>query len=74
MLSVRACANPEPNVIKIVLPKRLARIRRSVETKRLESLKQFHESLKKTAKEETDLVKELLNKDWSDDEEEKDSA
>ena len=70
MLSVRACANPEPNVIKIVLPKRMTRIRRSVETKRLDSLKQFHESLKKTAKEETDIIKELLNKDWSDEEDE----
>ena len=70
MLSVRACANPEPNVIKIVLPKRMTRIRRTVETKRLDSLKQFHESLKKTAKEETDIIKELLNKDWSDEEDE----
>lgn len=69
MLSIRACANPEPNVIKIVLPKRMTRIRRSVETKRMESLKKIHESLKKTAKEETDLIKELINKDWSDDEE-----
>jgi hypothetical protein len=68
MLTVRCCATPEPKQ-SIRLPKRVERIRRAVESKRLDSLKEFHEALKKTAKDEHEFVKGFFSKTqemWSD--------
>ena len=72
MLTIRACSSaPNEKTISIRLPRRLTRIRRNVETKRMESLKTFHESLKKIAREEHDLLKSLVeSKNDNEDEDE----
>jgi hypothetical protein len=62
MIAIRCCANPKPETPAIKLPKRLARARRVVESKRMDSFRQFHESLKKTAKDEQDFIKDLFDK------------
>ena len=59
MLAIRCCATPEPT---FKLPKRLARIRRVAETKRMDTLRNLHEALKKTAKDEHEFVKDLFVK------------
>jgi len=75
MLSVRCCSAPTP---RVRLPKRVERIRRVVESKRMDSLKEFHEALKKTAKDEHEFVKDFFNKTqemWKDiSEEDKDET
>ena len=74
MLLVRACAAPEPKSQPVFkLPKRLARARRVAESKRMDSFKEIHEALKKTAKEEQQFIKDFIGKTrdmWRDDEEE----
>jgi len=73
MLLVRACAVPEPNKTQPVfkLPKRLARARRVAESKRMDSFKEIHEALKKTAKEEQKFLKDFFGGDkWRGDEDE----
>ena len=45
-----------------MLPKRLARVRRAMESKRLDSFKEVHEALKKTAKEEREFLKSFFDK------------
>ncbi|NBS69755.1 hypothetical protein EBT31_12710 [bacterium] len=60
MLSVVACANPPPKVFKI--PKRLARLRRTIESKRMDTLHKLHDTLKDAAKEEADIVKDFFDK------------
>jgi hypothetical protein len=67
MLSITACAFPQP-VIR--LPKRLARIRRTVESHRLNTLRDFHEALKKAGKAELDSIKDMFKKEDGDEEEE----
>lgn len=60
-----ACSAPQPPA----LPKRLARARRVMESKRLDSFKAFHESLKKTAKDEQEFVSSFFKKTedlWND--------
>ena len=70
MLAVRMCATPEPEKTQpIRLPKRLTRIRRAVESKRMDSFKRLQESVKQTAKEEKDFIKELFEKAFDLDEE-----
>lgn len=60
---VRACTTPQPETSKgFVLPKRIQRARRVMESKRLDSFREIHEALKKTAKEETDFVKDFFTK------------
>ena len=54
MLSLRVVCTAQPR-----LPKRLARARRSIETKRIENLKKIHEELKRAAKEERDAVRDF---------------
>lgn len=71
MLCVRACATPEPKPQRAAfkLPKRVARARRVAESKRMESFKEIHEALKKTAKEEQAFVKDFFDKSrtmWRD--------
>lgn len=74
MLTIRCCATPPPSNERFRLPKRVERVRRAVESKRLDSLKEFHEALKKTAKDEHTFVKDFFTKtqemwrDLSDDE------
>ena len=53
-----ACSAPQPPA----LPKRLARARRVMESKRLDSFKEIHEALKKTAKEEQEFLKTFFDK------------
>jgi len=71
LLSVRACTTPPPKQ-QPALPKRISRIRRVMESKRMDSLKEFHESLKKTAKNEVQFVQDLLDKTFKDDDDEED--
>lgn len=68
MLTIRCCATPPLNE-RVRLPKRVERIRRATESKRLDSLKEFHEALKKTAKDEHEFVKDFFTKTqdmWKD--------
>jgi len=53
---ISACQSP------FKLPPRLARQRRVLESKRLDSFREIHEALKKKANDEVALVKELLKK------------
>ena len=71
MLLVRACATPQPQS-QPRLPKRLARARRVMESKRMDSFRSIHEALKKTAKEEQEFLKGFFKKfdDEESDEEE----
>ena len=63
MLLVRACsAEPTPSKPVFRLPKRLARARRVWESKRMDSFKEIHEALKKTAKEEQQFIKDFFDK------------
>lgn len=51
------------------LPKRLARARRVAESKRMDSFREIHEALKKTAKDEQAFVKDFFSKTndmWDD--------
>ena len=69
MLLVRACATPQPQS-QPRLPKRLARARRVMESKRMDSFRSIHEALKKTAKEEQEFLKGFFkNSKMFDDEE-----
>lgn len=55
------CCKPEsegPKTFK--LPKRLARARRVMEGKRMDSLKEFHEALVKTSKQEQEFLKSIF--------------
>ena len=76
MLSVvRACAHPEPK--KPMLPKRLTRARRVMESKRMDTFREIHESLKKTAKSEQAFIRDFFDKTrtmWRDDEEDLDET
>lgn len=74
MLLVRACAVPETKTQPTFkLPKRLARARRVAESKRMDSFKEIHEALKKTAKQEQAFIRDFFDKTrdmWKEDEEE----
>jgi hypothetical protein len=76
MLSIRACATPEPKK-PFVLPKRVARARRVMESKRMDTFREVHESLKKTAKSEQAFIRDFFDKTrsmWRDDEEDVDET
>jgi len=60
MLTIRACATPPPKAFKI--PKRLTRLRRSIESKRMDTLHKLHDTIREAAKEEADIVKDFFNK------------
>jgi len=65
----RACAVP-PKPEGPRLPKRLARARRVAESKRMDTLKSLHETVKKTAKEDAQFVADFFSKTgdlWKDD-------
>jgi len=52
------------------LPKRVARARRVMESKRLDSFREIHEALKKTAREEQEFLKGFFKNTqdmWNDD-------
>jgi len=55
---IRACSQPQPAPFQ--LPKRLARARRIAESKRMDTFREIHEALKKTAKDETEMLKGFL--------------
>ena len=73
-----ACSVPQkPHA----LPKRLTRVRRAMESKRMDSFRALHETLKKTAKDEQEFVSAFFKKTedmWNDikaeDEEEAEKA
>jgi hypothetical protein len=85
MITIRACATPNPKSPGVFkLPKRLSRARRVAESKRLDTFREIHEALKKTAKDEQAFVKDFfsktndmwddLTKEAADDEEEAENA
>lgn len=57
MVLVLACQTPVFQPPR--LPKRLARLRRTVESKRIENFKKIHEELKRTAKEEQQALRDF---------------
>lgn len=60
MVLVLACQTPTPGAFQVPrLPKRLARLRRTVESKRIENFKKIHEQLKQTAKEEQQALRDF---------------
>lgn len=61
MLSIRACASPSDKK-PLALPKRVARARRVMESKRMDSFREIHEALKKTAKEEKEFLDGFFKK------------
>ena len=76
LTTIRACATPEPKKPKM-LPKRLARARRVMESKRMDTFREVHESLKKTAKSEQAFIRDFFDKTrsmWRDDEEDLDET
>jgi hypothetical protein len=69
MMLIRACATPTPDKKVPALPKRIARARRVMESKRMDSFREIHEVLKKTAKDEKDFVDSFFKKTqemWDD--------
>jgi hypothetical protein len=54
MMLVRACSTPQP---ERPMPRRLTRVRRMMESKRMDTFRSIHEALKKTANEEQEFVK-----------------
>jgi hypothetical protein len=58
---VRACASPTDKT-PLALPKRVARARRVMESKRMDSFRTLHDTLKKTAKEEKEFVDSFFKK------------
>lgn len=65
-----ACANVPPETSKKSVINNIKRIKRNMESKRLESIKKIQESVKKVAKEEVEYVKSLLPKELFDIDEE----
>lgn len=60
---VRCCTTPDPKSQPVFkLPKRVVRARRVAESKRMDTLREFHEALKKTAQDETKYVKDFFDK------------
>lgn len=53
---VRACSTPQPERPRH-MPRRMSRIRRMMESKRMDSFRNIHEALKKTANEEQEFIK-----------------
>ena len=56
-----------------MLPKRIARARRVIESKRMDTFREIHESLKKTAKSEQAFIRDFFDKTrdmWRDDDDE----
>ena len=58
-MMIRACATP-PQQPAFKLPPRLARARRTLESKRLDTFREFHESLKKAGRKEADALSEFF--------------
>ena len=57
------CCKPESEGPKSFrIPKRLERARRAMESKRLDSLKEFHEALVKTGKQEQEFFTDLFKR------------
>lgn len=56
MMLVRACSTPQPERPRH-MPRRLTRVRRMMESKRMDTFRNIHDALKKTANEEQEFVK-----------------
>lgn len=76
MLAVRCCSAPQKHEGGFKLPKRLSRARRVAEAKRMETFREIHTALKKTAHDEAEFIQAFFNKDkdgknrwWGDDDE-----
>jgi len=62
MLTIRCCTpKPHDDSAKFRIPKRLARVRRVFETKRMDSFKDLHEKIVKTANDEKEFLKNLFD-------------
>ena len=60
MLAIRCCTAPEtPKCTTPKLPKRLARLRRNIESKRIENFKKIQENIKVAAREEREAVRDF---------------
>lgn len=73
MITIRACATPEQPKKAFALPKRVARARRVMESKRMDTFREVHESLKKTAKSEQAFLRDFFDNTrsmWRDEEDE----
>lgn len=70
MLAVRvfACDTQTPKCAPPKLPKRLARLRRNVESKRIENFKKIQETIKTAAREERDAVRDFWRGFFDDEE------
>ena len=75
MLTIRCCAQPQKHEGGFKLPKRVSRARRVAEAKRMETFREIHTALKKTANDEAEFIKAFFDKDndgknrwWGDDE------
>jgi hypothetical protein len=69
MLAIRCCTAPEtPKCAPPKLPKRLARLRRNVESKRIENFKKIQETIKTAAREERDAVRDFWRGIFDDEE------
>jgi len=76
MLTIRCCAKPQKHEGGFKLPKRLSRARRVAESKRMETFREIHAALKKTANDEAEFIQaffKINDKDgkarwWGDDE------
>jgi hypothetical protein len=63
MLTISCCTpKPHDDSAKFRIPKRLARVRRVFETKRMDSFKDLHEKIVKTVNEEKEFLKNLCDK------------
>ena len=63
MLTLRCCASKPDGPKTFRMPKRLTRARRVAESKRMDTFREIHEALKKTAREETEFVKGFFKMD-----------
>lgn len=73
MITIRVCATPEQPKKAFALPKRVARARRVMESKRMDTFREVHESLKKTAKSEQAFLRDFFDNTrsmWRDEEDE----
>jgi hypothetical protein len=75
MLAVRvfACDTQTPKCTPPKLPKRLARLRRNVESKRIENFKKIQETIKTAAREERDAVRDFWRGFFDDEDATKDA-
>lgn len=63
MLTIRCCTQkPVDDTSKFRIPKRLQRVRRVFEGKRMDSFKELHDKIVKTAEDEKKFLQDLFDK------------